>query len=242
MGGAGLDLLRERVHVAEAALERAAREDRVDAGCLVGEVRHLGRALDRVGAGEPHAGPIGYLDRRHLVGMRVDRGERLDQVGACRAEPRLRARHLGLHHRVVGEPAQVARRLAGRKLDELGQHRARDAESHGGDPARVEALHGNGIERAALAAQRRVLARGAERLGHEQVVDAIGVRRRAAQSDRLPVVEQGRLCGRKQQRADGWVAEAVEPSAPSASSTWQCAPIQRACRQPLPKSHLPVRR
>src|SRR6202011_2996180 len=62
MGAASLDLLRERVHVAEAALERAAREDRVDARCLVGEVRHLGRALDRVGAGEPHAGPIGHLD------------------------------------------------------------------------------------------------------------------------------------------------------------------------------------
>src|SRR5467141_4221347 len=57
MGGACLDLLRKRVHVAEAALERAAREDRVDARSLVGEVYHLGRPLDRVGAGEPHAGP-----------------------------------------------------------------------------------------------------------------------------------------------------------------------------------------
>ena len=82
---------------------------------------------------------------------------------------------------------------------------------HSGDPGRVEALHGKGIERAALAAQRRVLARGAERLGHEQVVDAIGVRRRAAQPDRLPGVEQGRLAGRKQQRADRGPAEAVEP-------------------------------
>src|SRR4051794_33729079 len=52
MGGAGLDLLRERVHVAEAALERAAREDRVDAGCLVREVCHLGCSLNRVGGGE----------------------------------------------------------------------------------------------------------------------------------------------------------------------------------------------
>jgi hypothetical protein len=33
------------VHVAEAALERAAREDRVDARSLVGEVCHFGRAL-----------------------------------------------------------------------------------------------------------------------------------------------------------------------------------------------------
>jgi len=72
MGDAGLDLLRERVHVAEAALERAARENRIDAGCLVGEVDHLGRALDRVGAGEPHAGPIGHFDRRHTVADQID--------------------------------------------------------------------------------------------------------------------------------------------------------------------------
>src|ERR1700686_3472892 len=80
MGAACLDLLGQRVHVAEAALERAAREDRVDARCLVSEVCYLGRALDRFGPGEPHPGPIGYLDRRHVVGMRVDCGEGLDQV------------------------------------------------------------------------------------------------------------------------------------------------------------------
>src|SRR6266403_4149673 len=68
MGGACLELLRKRVHVAEAALERAAREDRVDTRSLVGEVCHLGCVLDRVGAGEPQASPIGYLDRRHVVG------------------------------------------------------------------------------------------------------------------------------------------------------------------------------
>jgi Dehydratase family len=82
MSAACLDLLRERVHVAEAALERAVREDRVDACSLVSEVCHLGRRLDGVGAGEPHASPVGDLDRRHTVGMCVDRGERLDQIGA----------------------------------------------------------------------------------------------------------------------------------------------------------------
>jgi hypothetical protein len=44
----------------------------------------------------------------------------------------------------------------GRQRDELGQHGARDAECHGGDPGRVEALHGKGIEADALAAQRLV--------------------------------------------------------------------------------------
>ena len=96
---------------------------------------------------------------------------------------------IGLHDGVVGEPGQAARRLAGRQRHELGQHRARDAECHSGDTGRVEALHGKSIERAALAAQRGVLACGAERLGHENVVDAIGIRRRAAQPDRAPGVE-----------------------------------------------------
>ncbi len=78
MRAARLDLLRQRMHVAEAALERAAREDRVDAGGLVGQVRDLDRAMDRVGAGEPHAGAIGEPDRLHLAGLRVDRGQRVD--------------------------------------------------------------------------------------------------------------------------------------------------------------------
>ncbi len=86
--------------------------------------------------------------------MRVDRGERLDEVGSRRAEPRLRARHVGLHDGVVGEPAQAARRLAGRQRDELEQHRARDAECHSGDPGRVEALHGAGRARGAVSGPR----------------------------------------------------------------------------------------
>src|SRR5258708_18010845 len=85
MGTACLDLLRERVHVAETVLERATLEDRVDARSLVGEVCHLDRALYRVGAGEPHAGPIGDIDRCHVVGMRLDRREHLDEVGWRRA-------------------------------------------------------------------------------------------------------------------------------------------------------------
>ena len=56
---------------------------------------------------------------------------------------------------IVCEP-EAPRRLVGRQRDELGQHGARDAECHGGDPGRVEALHGKGIEADALAAQRLV--------------------------------------------------------------------------------------
>src|SRR5260370_10014335 len=113
MGGACLDLLRKRVHIAEAALERAAREDRVDARSLVGEVCHLDRAMARLGAGEPHTGPIADIGRRRVVGLRIDRGDRLDEVRARRAEPRFRACHVGLHDGVVGEPGEAPRRPPG---------------------------------------------------------------------------------------------------------------------------------
>jgi hypothetical protein len=56
MGVAGLDLLREGVDVAEAALEGAAGEDRVDAGGLVGPVGDCHGAGDRIGAGEVGSG------------------------------------------------------------------------------------------------------------------------------------------------------------------------------------------
>src|SRR4051794_13537506 len=63
MGVAGLDLLRHCVDVAEAALEGAAGEDRVDAGGLVGAVGDLHCACDRVGAGEAGPGAVGDVDR-----------------------------------------------------------------------------------------------------------------------------------------------------------------------------------
>ena len=69
--GARLDLLRQRVDVAEPPLERGAEEDRVHAGRLVGIVRHrLGR-LDRKRAGQPHA-----RSRRHVDHPRIRRPTR----------------------------------------------------------------------------------------------------------------------------------------------------------------------
>ena len=50
MGGARLNLLRERVDVAEAPLERTAGKDRVDARGLVGVIRDF----DRARADEPN--------------------------------------------------------------------------------------------------------------------------------------------------------------------------------------------
>ena len=89
------------------------------------------------------------------------------------------------------------------------EHRPRDAESDAGHADGVEALHGEGIERPRLAAQRRVLARGAERFRHEQVGDAVGIGGRAAQADGVPCVDQRRLLGGEQERADRRLAAAI---------------------------------
>jgi hypothetical protein len=61
---ARLDLLREGVDVAEAALERAPWEDRIDPGCLVGVVGDRDGTRYRMRAGEACAGAVGDVDRR----------------------------------------------------------------------------------------------------------------------------------------------------------------------------------
>src|SRR6516162_5534276 len=60
---ARLDLLREGVDVAEATLERAAGEDRVDAGGLVGPVGDGDGARNRMRAGQPRPRTVRHVDR-----------------------------------------------------------------------------------------------------------------------------------------------------------------------------------
>ena len=56
MRGAPLDLLHNGMNVPEPPLKRRARHDRIRAGGLVGVVGDLRGRLDRVRAGQPHAG------------------------------------------------------------------------------------------------------------------------------------------------------------------------------------------
>ena len=166
---ARLDLLRQRMDVAEAALERRAEEDRRGAGGLVDPVRRLLGLVDGLGAGEPHPGAVGRADRLDVVGAAMHVLQDLDQPGARRADVGLAARHVGLDAGIVGEPREIARRLGGGELDEGVEHGARDAERHRRHAAGIEALHGEGIERAPVAAQGRILARAGEGLRHEDV-------------------------------------------------------------------------
>src|SRR5258706_11794556 len=52
MGVAGLDLLRDGVHVAKAALEWVGPEHSGGAGHVIGGIDHRGRLMDRPGRGE----------------------------------------------------------------------------------------------------------------------------------------------------------------------------------------------
>src|SRR6516165_1447503 len=67
MGVAGLDLLRDGVDVAVAALEGAAGEDRIDAGGFVGPVGDCDGTGNRIGACKPRPRAVQDVDRRHLV-------------------------------------------------------------------------------------------------------------------------------------------------------------------------------
>jgi hypothetical protein len=54
MRAPALRLLRDRVHVAEPALERAVLGDRSRTGGVIRHVDDIARFLNRVGGGEPH--------------------------------------------------------------------------------------------------------------------------------------------------------------------------------------------
>ena len=111
MGVARLNLLRDGMDVAKAPLERAAGEDRIDPGSLVGPVGDRDRARDRVAAGEPRPSPFAHINRGDIVGVGVNVAHGVDEIGAGRAELGLGAGDLGLDHRVVGEPAGAARKF-----------------------------------------------------------------------------------------------------------------------------------
>ena len=142
--------------------------------------------------------------------MHRDRREyRADRRGPIQA--RLVARDIGLDGRAVGETRQATRRLAGGKLDQAIEHGAGDAQGHAGHAHRIEPGVGEGVERPGFAAQLRILALAAVGLGNEHIFKRVGFGRRAAQADRVPGVEQGRLLHRAEQDAHGRPTHPVQP-------------------------------
>ena len=92
------------------------------------------------------------VDRRDAVGGRPDVLQRRHQIGARGTQLRLDLRHVGLHHRAVGQTAEIARRLPAGERDERIEHRPRHAEHHAGMTDRVQPLRREGIQPARLAA------------------------------------------------------------------------------------------
>src|SRR5262249_33847717 len=73
MGAARLDLLRQGVDVAEAALEPTARENRIHSGSPVGEISYFNGSMDGVNAGKPHTRAVRQADRFDRIGTLIDR-------------------------------------------------------------------------------------------------------------------------------------------------------------------------
>jgi hypothetical protein len=113
MGVAGLDLLREGVDVAEAALQGAAGEDRVDAGGLVGPVG------DRDGVGDGLARQFDLLPNKTTSGI-IGVEARLRTASMATLMPRLKRslrRHGTLSDRIpFGFPCRFPAEALGREM------------------------------------------------------------------------------------------------------------------------------
>src|SRR6266849_10886440 len=142
---AGLDLLRDGVHIAEAALESVGAEHRRGAGHVIGGIDHRGCLMD--GPGRRQEKRCAMLLREvsvarqiapHLCGRRIE-------IGARRAQTGLVAPDRALNGVVLVHLLETGRRLAARQIDGGVERGARDpdrdrgkaeAEYHvGGEPA-----------------------------------------------------------------------------------------------------------
>jgi hypothetical protein len=161
--------------------------------------------------GEADAGALGNGDRCDVVGRSIDGADRIEQIGESRAEPRFDARHLALNGPAVGEPDHAARGFLSSKLNKGIEHAAGNPKRDTGDADRIHRLLREGVERPALATQGRILTGRTVGLRHKQVRDLIRFGGRAAQADRVPVVEQGYGFRREEPAADRRVAIGVPP-------------------------------
>ena len=166
---ARLDLLRQRMDVAEPAFERGTQENRIRAGRLVGIIRDRLGGLDGERTGQPHASPCRHIDHANVVRGVPNGGQCLHQIRMRRAQSRFHLRNARLHDGIVGKSTIVARRLARGQFHERIQHSPRDANRNSRDADSINALHRKSIEPTWQAPQRGIFARGAERLRHENV-------------------------------------------------------------------------
>src|SRR5271166_2571061 len=91
-----LGLLRGRMHVAEAALERAVVEDRRRAGAVIEGVDDLASLINRPGRSEADLRVVLQAQLAGRADRFPDLGETAQQEGARRAEPSLGLRQLRL--------------------------------------------------------------------------------------------------------------------------------------------------
>ena len=106
------------MHVAEAALERIAREDRGRAGGVIDGIDHVLALVRRVGAGELERGALRHRKRRTANCGVPTFAQGLHEIAARRCKLRLGERDLRLDHGIVAQHGRLrARPLGRRKCD-----------------------------------------------------------------------------------------------------------------------------
>ena len=234
MGRRDRDVLRHRVRVAPAALERAAERDRVHARGVAHEVDRAREALrgGDVGEAQPHL----IVDARRRAGP--DAREHLARHGrdvrARAVDEAARARDVDLHARALAQRARARdRHLLGARARELVDRAPRDADADARDrraEPREQRQRRERIERPRLGAEELEAARG----GDVDVVHLDVVAARAREPVRAPGVEHARLAGREERAHDhGRPVCVIRGRAPSPSNTSPPAISQLLCVTPL---------
>src|SRR5271166_4194523 len=149
---APLQLLRDRVDIAKAPLERVLFEDRGRSGGVIGGVDDLQRLVNGKGRGEPDRHALVDGDMAGALDRGGDLLERAQQKGAGSGEPRFGLCDLRLDQVVVAQGTRrTERHLVARQFDKGVERAAGDPHRHPGKSGRVELEAAEAIEQTLLA-------------------------------------------------------------------------------------------
>ena len=200
MGVAGLDLLRDRVHVAKAAFELVGAEYGGGARHVIGGVDHRGRLVNRPGRGEAKRYPVLFAEipglrqiAPRLIGCRIEIGTRRTQIA-------FEAADCALNGIILAHRLETERRLAARQIDGRVERGVRDAKRDRGKAQSEHGVGGDAIERPLFTQRRGVVAQYGEFFRNEQVVDGIRIGAGAVEADHIPDVVHRGARHRKQDR------------------------------------------
>src|SRR5260370_4088663 len=114
MGVAGLDMLRDGVHVAKTTLELVGPEHGGSAGHVIGGIDHRGRLMDGPGRGEAKRRPVLLVKLSGVSQIAPGLSGRGIEIGARRAQIAFGAADPALYGAILAHRLEADRRLAAR--------------------------------------------------------------------------------------------------------------------------------